>query len=402
MGKLKDTVYYAVYAAYLYTVFIGEAESVALTELMVRQAKPEEKTYLLSDGCGLSLEVRPNGSRFWVIRYWVGGKERRKSIGRYPDVGLKAARDANHEFKAALKTGKPTTGETLSTVAEEWMSKRMSTKAASYLRILRLRLDRILLPELGHMRVDEITSGHILQLCRRIEERGTIETANRVKMMAGQIFNYAIATGRAEVNPTAALHGALAAREARHYASITEPDKVGLLMRQIEAYPYEVMRYALKFSALTFCRPGEIRHAEWKEIDFEKAEWRLPGEKMKMKRPHAVPLARQTIELLDALKGITGNQNWLFPSSRRDGRCMSDNGIRTALRSMGYTNDDMTAHGFRAMASTILYEHEWPGDVIEIQLAHQESNKVKAAYNHAQHMEKRREMMQWWADYLSK
>ena len=374
-----------------------------LTELMIKQAKPKEKTYMMSDGKGLALEVRPNGKKYWVIRYWVGNKERRSSVGAYPNVTLKEARDKHYEFRKSLEAGKPIgfDRETFATVAAEWLEKRMQPKASeSYLRTIRIRLDRLILPALGHMKLEDLTSGIVLQLCRRIEDKGTIETASRVRMIIGQVFNYAIATSRAEVNPTLALRGALQTRQAKHYPTITEPEKIALLMRQIDEYPYEVVRCALKFSALVFCRPGEIRAAEWREIDWGKLEWRIPAEKMKMKRLHVVPLSRQTAEVLKDLQQITGKEKWLFPSARRDGRCMSENTIRVALRSMGYGNEDMTAHGFRGMASTILYENEFMSDIIERQLAHMESNAVKAAYNHAEYLPQRREMMQWYADYL--
>jgi integrase len=377
----------------------------ALTELMVKQAKAEGRTYHLSDGRGLALEVRSNGKKYWIIRYWVNKKERRSSIGPYPDVTLREARDKNHEFRKALEAGKPVgyETETFATVAAEWLEKRMVPKRAeSYLRTIRLRLDRLILPAVGHMRLPDLTSGLILQLCRKIESKGTVETAARVKTLIGQIYNYAIATSRAETNPTLPLAGALQTRQVKHYATLTDPTKIALLMRHIDAYPYTLIRCALRFSALTFCRPGEIRHAEWQEIDWEKREWRIPAQKMKMKRLHIVPLARQTLELLRELQRISGHQKWLFPSTRRDGHCMSENAVRVALRSMGYSNDDMTAHGFRGMASSVLNENGWAPDVIERQLAHAQRDAVRAAYNHAEYLPQRRDMAQWWADWLDK
>jgi integrase len=326
-----------------------------------------------------------------------------KIDGVYPEVSLKEARDKNYLFRKALEEGKPIgfETETFRSVAEEWMKKRMVPRCAeSYLRVIRLRLDRLVFPFIGHMKLCNITSGIVLQLCRRIEDKGTLETASRVKQVIGQVFNYAIATDRAETNPTLALHGALQTHAEKHYAALTEPDKIGMLLRQIDAYRYDTVRLAMKFSALTFCRPGEIRAAEWKEIDWEKKQWDIPKSKMKMKREHIVPLARQTIEALEELKILTGHQQWLFPSSRNDGRCMSENTVRVALRAMGYTNNDMTAHGFRAMASTVLNNHEFNLDHIEFQLAHAESNAVRAAYNRAKYLPQRREMMQWYADYL--
>ena len=222
-----------------------------------------------------------------------------------------------------------------------------------------------------------------------------------MKTIIGQVFNYAIATSRADTNPALALRGALQTRPEKHYPTITEPDKIAVLIRQINEYPYHVIRCALKFSVLTFCRPGEIRAAEWKQIDLEKKEWRIPADRTKMKRLHIVPLVRQTLEVLEELRGFTGRQAWLFPSARRDGRCMSENAVRVALRSMGYQNDEIVPHGFRAMASTILNESGlFAPDIVERQLAHAEKNAVRAAYNHAEYLPQRREMMQWWADWL--
>jgi integrase len=380
-------------------------KTLALTELAIKQAKPEDKTYMLTDGHGLGLEVRPDGKKYWILRYWVNRKERRTSLGPYPGVTLKEARQKSSAFRRAREAGKPIgfAEETFQTVAEEWMEKRILPKAApSYTRTLRLRLNRLIYPALGHVKLADLTAGFILQLCRRIEDKGTVETAARVKQIIGQVFRYAIATDRADTDPTLALRGALQTRKARHYAAVTEPDEVGLLMRQIYAYPYDVVRCALALSALTFCRPGEIRQAEWAEVAWAKSEWRIPAEKMKMKRPHVVPLARQALELLEELRGYTGRGRWLFPSARGDGRPMSENAVRMALRSMGYANDQMTAHGFRAMASTNLNELGFEPDVIERQLAHSERNAVRAAYNRAEYLPERREMMQAWADWLDK
>ena len=377
----------------------------ALTELMIKQACSKGKPYTMSDGQGLLLEVFPNGRKRWVIRYWVGEKERRTSVGTFPGVTLKEARVKNVLLRESLKSG-GTAGsktETFATVAEEWMKTRMIPKCSdNYLRVLNLQLNNLILPRLGHMKLSDITSAVVLRLCRKLEAKGTVNTALVVKRIIGQAFNYAIATNRAEANPTLALRGALQNRKVKHNAAITEPDKIRILMRQIDAYPYAIVRCALTFSALAFCRPGEIRRAEWAEIDWERKQWNIPEEKMKMGRPHIVPLARQAVEVLQELHSITGHQKWLFPSARHDGRCMSENTARAALGSMGYTNNDMVPHGFRGMASTILNENGFAPDLIERQLAHAERNAVRAAYNHAEYLPQRREMMQWWADWLDK
>ncbi|QVL37041.1 tyrosine-type recombinase/integrase [Aminirod propionatiphilus] len=377
----------------------------ALTELMAKQAKPKEKTYSLSDGKGLILEVRPSGRKYWIVRYWVGGKEKRKSLGPYPGVSLRAAREANFELRKDIAAGElpNRTGELFNDVVEEWLEKRAKPKFSdSYLRTVLIRLNRYVLPEFGHRNPGDITSGTILALCRRIEEQGLTDTAHRIKQLMGQIFRYGIATDRIDTDPTSALSGALQPHKKRHYATIVDAKSVGELMRNIEAYPQLLTRLALRFSALVFCRPGEIRQAEWTEIDWQSAEWRIPAEKMKMDRPHIVPLAEQAVATLRDVHRHTASGKWVFPSARRDGRPMSENTIRVALRTMGYANDDMTAHGFRGMASTLLNENGWPVDVIERQLAHVDKNTVRAAYNHAEYLPQRRDLMQWWADWLAR
>ena len=373
----------------------------ALTDIQIKALKPQNKKYSVSDGRGLILEVRPNGAKYWIVRFWVKGKEKRKHLGSYPEMSTKEARIKAAEAKTETlvpQKDKITFGE----IVSEWLEKKMSDKKDSYLHTINLRLRNYILPEFEKFPLNEITSGMILKLCRKLEDRGTIETAARVKTLIGQIFRYAIATDRTENDPTIALRNALASRQPKHMAAITKPSDIAMLMKNINSYPRVIVRCALKFSALTFCRPGEIRQAEWSEIDFDACEWRIPAEKMKMKRVHIVPLSRQAIELLTFCQQLTGKGRYIFPSARMDGRPMSDNTIRVALRSMGYTNDDMTAHGFRAMASTRLNEMGWTPDVIERQLAHVERNSVRAAYNHAEYLDERRKMMQFWADYLDK
>ncbi|WP_448807452.1 tyrosine-type recombinase/integrase [Aminobacterium colombiense] len=373
-----------------------------LTEMQCRQAKAREKVYSLSDGNGLFLEIRPNGAKYWIGRLWDGvqKKEIRRSFGRYPQVLAREARDKNIDFHRQ-GMAEEEEGDTFAAVADEWLEKKVAgIRAPSYERVIRIRLDKYILPKIGKMRVDDISPGVVLEMCREIEELGIVETAHRIRQLTGQVFRYAIATCRTENDPTISLRGALRPAISEHYAAITDPKGISVLWRNIDAYGPPVVRLALKFSAYTFCRPGEIRHAEWTEINWKKVEWRIPGEKMKMGRPHVVPLASPVIELLEELKGFTGTGRWLFPSARNDGRCMSDNTVRVALRTMGYRNSDMTAHGFRSMASTTLNEHGFRPDLIERQLAHVERNQIRAAYNHAEWMDERREMMSWWADWL--
>ncbi|GHV36345.1 integrase [Synergistales bacterium] len=308
-----------------------------------------------------------------------------------------------YEIGKSTASDNPTTlnNETFETVATEWLEKRMIPICAKkYLQEIQSRLKRIVYPAIGHMQLADITSAIVLSMCRVIEQRGNFDMAKRIKILTGQVFRYAIATSRVDSDPTYALKGALQTYKERHYPTITDPTKISLLMRSIDTYHRDVMRHALKFSILTFCRPGEIRTAEWQEIDWDKAQWNIPPEKMKMKRPHIVPLSRQAIETLTELKLLTGDQQWIFTAVRHSDCHICGGAVRLALRTMGYSKDVITAHSFRSMASTILNENGWPPDVVERQLAHISGNAVRAAYNHAEYLPKRREMMQWWADWL--
>jgi integrase len=375
----------------------------ALTELVIRQARLKNKSYTLSDGKGLLLEVFPSGRKRWVVRYWVEGKEKRTSFGTFPDVSLKMARDRNYEFRKNLASGemKNRKSESFADVVKEWIDTRvLPIFGEKHVETLNSRLNKYILPLLGKMPLSDITTGTALQVCRTAESRGYIELAKRIRIIVGQVFRYAIATDRVDYDPTYGLKGALQTRKSKHHATITDPDKIAVLIRHVDEYPYLVVQCALKFSMLTFCRPGEIRAAEWGEIDMEKEQWNIPEEKMKMKHPHIVPLARQTLAVLDVLRPLTGHQGWLFPSTRNDGRYMSENTVRIALRSMGYSNEDIVPHGFRAMASTVLNDNGFPPDHIECQLAHAGKNAVRSAYNHAQYLPQRREMMQWYADWF--
>ena len=377
-----------------------------ITELQAKSAKPKDRPYMIRDDRGLYLRVDPSGRKYWILRTWTAGKERKTSLGPYPIVGLKDARIRRDEIQAARARGEdpfkktPERPETFAQAVDDWLRSKMAAMSPGYLRVVRLRLKKYILPLMGDLRLDQITPGEILRLCRGIEARGSIETAARVRQIIGQVFRFAIAADLAETDPTSALRGALQTAPVKHYAAFTSASDARRLMRTVREYPYPVMRAALLFSVLTFARPGEVRAAEWTEIDTERAEWRIPAEKMKMRRPHIVPLATQALAALEELRPLTGSGRWLFPSPRNDGRCMSENGVRVALRSMGFTNEDVTPHGFRAMASTLLNENGWPPDVIERQLAHAERNQVRAAYNHAEYLEERRKMMQWYADWL--
>lgn len=376
-----------------------------ITELSVKSAKPREKAYRLRDDRGLYLRVDPSGRKYWILRYWEQGKERQLSLGPYPDLSLKEAREKRDLIQNARARGESpqpkaaaAASPSLRSVTEEWLKVRMSAKAPEYLRVIRIRLKKYLLPALGSRPIDQITSADVLRLCRRIENMGHIDTAHRVKVLAGQIFRYAIATGRADGDPTSALANALTPQNVRHFATLTDPSAIGRLYAVMKAYPFPVMRAAMLFSILTFARPGEVRQAEWKEI--KDGLWDIPAEKMKMKRRHLVPLSSQARKVLDGLREVTGEGRYLFPSPRGGGKCLSPDGVRVTLRSLGFSRDDVTPHGFRAMASTILNEHGFNRDVIERQLAHVEKDSVRRAYNHAEYLEERVRLMQWWGDWL--
>lgn len=385
-----------------------------LTNVVVLNAKPQDKPYKLIDGRGLYVLVNKAGKYFrWDYRF--AGKRKTLALGVYPEISLKEAREKHEDLRRLLardidpmEMKKQKKAEvqaevenSFEFVAREWFAKNKSVWTARHADTIISRLQNNIFPWLGAAEISAISAPMLLEALRRIEERGALETAHRVKQICGQVFRYAIATGRAERDPSFDLRGALAPTKSKSMATITDPQKIGILMRAIDGYQGSLItRCALKFAPLTFVRPGELRHAEWTEINFDESEWKIPLEKMKMRTVHIVPLSAQAIAILKEIQPLTGNGKYVFPSLRSGGRPMSNNTILVALRSMGYTKDEMTGHGFRAMASTLLHEQSWPSDVIERQLAHRERNSVKAAYNHAQYLPERRRMMQAWADYL--
>lgn len=376
----------------------------SLTEFEIKAAKPREKAYSLSDGRGLLLDVRPNGGKYWVARVWVRGddgtkgKEKRKGLGVWPEISLRQARELMYEIK---KKPSKDSAAAFGPIADEWMDRIMKpSRSLGYVRTLELRFKKYILPEFKHVPMDEITSGQVFALCHSIEDKGYAETAGRVRRMISQVFDYAISSDRAKNNPATPVAKILTPHKTEHYATVEGTDSIGLLMRSIDAYPHDLVRMAMLFSALTFCRPGEVRQAEWREIDVKKKLWTIPAEKMKMRVEHVVPLSKQAITVLEQLKKFSGEGRFLFPSSRADGRPLSDGTVRVALRTMGYEKEDMTAHGFRAMASTVLNEYGWSPDMIETQLAHGETDSIRAAYNRAAYFSARLAMMQWWADFL--
>lgn len=385
-----------------------------LVDTVIKNARPKEKPYKLSDGRGLYVLVNQTG-RYFRFDYRFQGKRKTLALGVYPDVSLSQARDRLVEARKLLADGidpgeyrKAAKAKNdmlavsrFEVVAREWFEKKRGQWVDSHAVTVISRLEGNVFPRLGARPISEITAPELLEVLRTIEARGAVELAHRVKQVCSQVFRYAIACGLAERDPSADLRGALASHKTKSMATITNPKQVGELLRAISGYQGHVAtRCALQFAPLTFVRPGELRHAEWSEMNLDLAEWKIPAEKMKMKRPHIVPLSRQAVAVLREIEPLTGAGRYVFPSLRTGDRPMSENTILAALRRLGYSKDEMTGHGFRAMASTLLHEQGWKSDVIERQLAHVEKNSVKAAYNYAEHLPERREMMQAWADYL--
>ena len=386
-----------------------------LTDTKIKNAKPQERPYKLFDGGGLYLliarQADGTASRWWRLKYRFRGREKVLALGVYPAIGLKAARAAAAVARKALLCGvdpsvekasaKLVQSDTFKAVAEEWLGMQAKKLATVTLSKARWMLETFTYPRLGDKLINEIKAPEMLAALRAIESKGHHETATRTKQRVGQVMRYAIATGRAERDITADLRGALAPVPTKNRAAITDPSRVGELLRAVDGYQGEpATAAALKLAPLTFVRPGELRGAEWREFDLEAAEWRIPPERMKMGEAHIVPLSRQAIEILTGLRATSHKTRFLFPSLRTRDRPMSENTLNAALRRLGYTAEQMTAHGFRAMASTLLNEQGFPPDVIELQRAHAERNKVRAAYNRATRLPERRKMMQAWADYL--
>jgi integrase len=397
---------------------------VKLNDKMIAAIKPAEKARKISDGGGLYLEVLPTGKKSWRLKYRFGGVEKRLTFGLYPLVSLKQAREwgqdarrlllggvdpgevkkeaQNAAKEAAVAAAPPR--ETVEIIAREWFEKFGGQWVDSHGdRIIR-RLERDLFPWVGKNEIKSITPAALLSVLRRVEARGALETAHRLLQNCSQIWRYAVATGRAENDITQSLRGALPPAKETHLGAITEPAEVGKLLRNIDDYAgSEVVRLALQLAPLVFVRPGELRQAMWSEFDFDKALWTIPAGRMKAKRPHVVPLSVQAVGVLKELQAISGDCEILFPSPRSKTRCLSDVALLAALRRMGYEKGEMTAHGFRALASTNLEQLGYDVRLIELQLAHADADQVRAAYKRETHllrMPERIKMMQHWADFL--
>ncbi len=384
-----------------------------LTATAIKNAKPKDKAYKLPDGNGLFLEVPKSGNKRWRYRYFFNSKEQMLSLGLFPDISLKEVRELHHEARNMVANGinpsdaRKAKKETKSdancfeAIAHEWWERNKHTWTERHgLQIYR-KLEINIFPWLGSTPITEITPPLLLKQLRRIEDRGAIETAHRVKSNVGQIIRYAIATGRADRDITQDLKDALMPVKKVHFATIIDPKKIGDLLNAIDGYEgHYIVKHALKLAPLTFVRPGELRHAEWDEFNFETNEWRIPPEKMKAGALHVIPLSKQALQVLEDIRPLTGRGKYVFPCLRSSQRPMSNNAINAALRRMGYSKEEITGHGFRSMASTLLNEQGYNRDHIERQLAHTERNNVRAAYNHAEYLPERTTMMQDWADYL--
>ena len=383
----------------------------ALTDAAIKAAKPGKKAFKLYDERGLYLLVNTAGGRWWRLKFRADGKEKLLSLGVYPEVSLKQARERrdaarkkladNVDISAERHAQRFASSNSFESIAREWFEKFSKTWKPKHSDKVIRRFELYLFPWVGSKPIGRIEAPELLICLRRVEGKGAVDTAKRVLQSCGRVFRYAIATGRASRDPSADLRGAIPPTKVCHLASFTEPSKVGELLRAIEAHRGSTaVSCALRLAPLVFVRPGELRGAKWEEIDFQKKEWRIAADRMKMGEQHIVPLSRQAIAVLEEIKPVTGRGTFVFPSARTLSRPLSDVALLAALRRMGFEKGTVTVHGFRSTASTLLNEQGWSRDAIERQLAHGERDGVRAAYNFAEHLPERRKMMQAWADYL--
>jgi len=386
-----------------------------LTDVAIKNLKPKDKVYKKFDGDGLYIEVHPNGKKYWRMKYRFLGKEKRISLGLYPATSLKEARrqafdakdlldkniDPSAERRAKKKREIELLENSFAAIAHEWHVKKYRDKEPSYAKRVWRALEKDIFPYVGNLPITMITGPLLRQALMQIEERGAIESAHRALQICGRIYGYANACGFCTNDPTKGQKDVLSEVNHEHFAAILEPNAIGELLRAIDGYNHPVTRSAMRMGAYTFVRPGNLRHAEWSEFDLDERTWKIPAEKMKLRKPHIVPLATQVLRILDDLHPKTAYSPYLFPSIRTKDKPMSEATVNAALRRMGYTKEEMTGHGFRHMASTRLNElARWNPDAIERQLAHTDRSKIRATYDHAKHIRERTKMMQEWADYL--
>lgn len=390
--------------------------TIPLTDLQISKSKPREKQYKKHDGGGLFLIITPAGGKWWRFKYRYNDKEKTLSLGTYPEIPLSDARKLREEARANVAKGidpselrkatkaaqAESSANSLEIVAREWISKKSNNWSPANTEIVTRLLTVNVFPWIGKKPIAEVKASDLLNVLRRMESRGILDSAHRTRAICGQIFRYAIATDRAERDVAADLRGAIASPKKKHLASITDPKEVAALLRAIDSLTGTfIVKCAMRLAPLVFVRPGELRQAEWSEIDFEAAEWNIPKEKMKTKQPHLVPLSTQAIAILKEIQPLTGSAQYVFHSTKSTKKPMSDMAMTSAIRRMGYAQGEMTPHGFRAMARTILDEVlQVRTDFIEHQLAHAVKDPNGTAYNRTKHLPQRREMMQQWADYL--
>jgi integrase len=388
----------------------------ALTDLKIRQAKPQEKDYKLTDASGLYLFIKASGSKLWRFKYSFQGKEKLLSFGSYPELKLSEARDLADQTRKHLKQGidpgalkklmratRTGSDNAFKSIAIEWLAKRTPSWCEKHAIKTRWMLEKNLFPDLGSLPVEQISAADLLMVLDALEKRGAFDTAKRARQVAGQVFRYAIVTQRAKYDPSRDLADALTKVKKTHFAAITEPKEVGPLLAALDGYHgTPTVCAALQLAPLTFVRPGELRKARWSEIDFDQALWSIPGTGMKAGRAHIVPLCRQALVILKRMYQLTASSSeFVFPGARSTKRPMSDNAVLAAMRRMGIEKEEMCGHGFRAMARTILDEVlNYRVDWIDHQLAHAVKDVNGRAYNRTAHLEGRRQMMQGWADYL--
>jgi integrase len=388
-----------------------------LSDIAIRSAKPSAKPQKLSDEKGLFLLLTPSGGKLWRLKYRYDGKEKKLSFGSYPEVSLREARRRRDDARTQIACGIDPSQAKKALIAAFAEEKRNSFGAVAedYFQHIALAgreavtvkksrwLFSLMQSDLAERPIAHIKPADLLASFRKIEAKGHYETARRMRSLASRIFRYAVATSRAETDPTSLLRGALIPPKVTHHAAVLEPKKVGALLRAIDGYDGQPLTgIALKLTPHLFVRPGELRRAEWPEFDFDKKVWVIPAEKMKMRHPHVVPLSRQSLALLQAAFALSSNQKFVFSSLYPGDRPMSENTVNAALRRLGFSGNEMTAHGFRALASTLLNESgRWSTDAIERALAHKDSNGVRAAYNRGLYWEERVAMAQWWSDFLA-
>lgn len=391
----------------------------ALTDVAIRNAKPRLKPYKMADALGLFLLVQPSGGKLWRLKYRVEGREKKLGFGVYPDVSLSEARKRRDEARELLASGKDPSREkqrekakaridsanTFAAISSEYCQKRRRDGQKAWAPATATRSEyllSLLSGSIGRMAINEIEPADVLAAIRKIEAKGKLESARRTLQLSSSVFRYAVATARLASDPTRDLRGALTAPTVTHYGAITDALRVGELLRAIDGYDGQgYTKLAMQIAPHVFVRPGELRHAEWSEIDLEAGLWSIPAGKMKSRKAHFVPLSKQAVGLFRAVHDLTGPTGYVFPSIRTRTRPMSENTINAGLRRLGYSSSEMTAHGFRAMASTLLNESgKWHPDAIERALAHGDSDKVRAAYHRGAHWQERLEMAQWWSDYL--